>query len=144
MSGISRGKVKKMKNFRDVFKKVCPHIMPNILHWNQFMEKKPVVGMTSYFSPIYGTVFELAQGLQDSRTSDFKCSYGALVQKEAFTICQDRLFTSFFCDTGSLGRNTNVKVNIFLFSHILNIFAVNTLLKTGKNPQSYSSFINCF
>ena len=93
----SRGKVKKMKNFRDVFKKVCPHIMPNILHWNQFMEKKPVVGMTSYFSPIYGTVFELAQGLQDSRTSDFKCSYGALVQKEAFTICQDRLFTSFFC-----------------------------------------------
>ena len=59
--------------------------------------KKPVVGLTSYFPPMYGTVFELAQGLQDSRTSDFKCSYEALVQKEAFTICQDRLFTSFFC-----------------------------------------------
>ena len=59
--------------------------------------EKPVVGLTSYFPPMYGTVFELAQGLQDSRTSDFKCSYEALVQKEAFTICQDRLFTSFFC-----------------------------------------------
>ena len=58
--------------------------------------KKPVVGMESYFPPMYGTVFELAQSLQDSRTSDFKCSYEALVQKKAFTIFQDRLFTSFF------------------------------------------------
>ena len=32
--------------------------------------KKPVVGLTSYFPPMYGTVFELAQGLQDSRTSE--------------------------------------------------------------------------
>ena len=70
----------------------------------------------------YRTAFELAQGLQDSKTSDLNCSYEALVQKEALTVFQDRVFASFLCvlslssvlprfiylhcDTGSLGRST--------------------------------------
>ena len=67
-------------------------------------------------------VFELAQGLQDSKTSDLNCFYEALVQKVSLTICQDRVFASFlcalslssvlgrfihlYCDTGSLRRST--------------------------------------
>ena len=53
-------------------------------------------------------------------TIDLSCSYEALAQKQALTICQDRVFASFscvlsvlsvlgrfihlYCDTGSLGR----------------------------------------
>ena len=51
--------------------------------------------MVSYFLPIGKTVFELAQGLPDSKTSDLSYSYEALVRKEAFTISQDRVFISF-------------------------------------------------
>ena len=40
---------------------------------------------------------ELAQGLQDSKTSDLNCSYEALVQEEALTICQDRVLASLLC-----------------------------------------------
>ena len=69
----------------------------------------------------YRTVFELAHGLRDSKTSDLNCSYKVLVQKEVLTICQDRVFASFlcilslsvlgrfihlYCDSGSLGRST--------------------------------------
>ena len=69
------------------------------------------------------TVFELAQGLWDSKTSDLNYSYEALVQKKTLTICQDMVFASFLCvlslssvlgrfiqlysDTGSLGRSTS-------------------------------------
>ena len=45
----------------------------------------------------YRTVFELAQGLRDSETSDLSCSCEALVQKEALTICQDSRLPSFLC-----------------------------------------------
>ena len=45
----------------------------------------------------YKTVFELAQGLRDSETSDLNCAYEALVQTEALIICQDRVFASFLC-----------------------------------------------
>ena len=71
----------------------------------------------------YRTVFELAQGLWDSKTSDLNYSYEALVQKKTLTICQDMVFASFLCvlslssvlgrfiqlysDTGSLGRSTS-------------------------------------
>ena len=44
----------------------------------------------------YRTLFELAQGLRDSKTCDLNCSYEALVQKEALTIYQDRVFVSFY------------------------------------------------
>ena len=44
----------------------------------------------------YRTLFELAQGLRDFKTSNLNCSYEALVQKEALTICQDRVFVSFY------------------------------------------------
>ena len=68
-------------------------------------------------------MFELAQGFGDSKASDSNCSYEALVQKEAMTICQDRVFGLFlcvlplsvlgrfvhlYCDTGSLGGSTPV------------------------------------
>ena len=36
----------------------------------------------------YRTVFELAQDLQDSKTSDLNCSYDAVFQEETLTICQ--------------------------------------------------------
>ena len=45
----------------------------------------------------YRTVFELAQGLREAQTSDLNRSYKALVQKEAMTACQDRVFASFLC-----------------------------------------------
>ena len=46
----------------------------------------------------YRTVFGLAQGLWDSKTSDtVNCSCEALAQKEGLTICQDRLLPSFSC-----------------------------------------------
>ena len=46
----------------------------------------------------YRTAFGLAHGLCDSETSDIvNCSYKVLVQKEALTICQDRLLPSFLC-----------------------------------------------
>ena len=66
--------------------------MPNILHSNQFMKKANQQGVVSYFPPIGQ---EIAQGLQDSKTSNLNCSYEALVQKEALTIWQDRVFASF-------------------------------------------------
>ena len=43
----------------------------------------------------YKTVFEIAQGLQDSKTSDLNCSYEVVVQKEALTTCQDRVLATF-------------------------------------------------
>ena len=68
------------------------------------------------------TVFEVAEGIWDSKTSNLNCSYEAFVQKEALTICQDRVFASFlcllslasllgrfihlYCDTSSLRRKT--------------------------------------
>ena len=45
----------------------------------------------------YRAVFKLAQCLPDSKTSELNCSYEALVQKEALTICHDRVFASFLC-----------------------------------------------
>ena len=43
------------------------------------------------------TVLELAQSLWHSKTSDLNCLYEALSQREALTICQDRVFASFLC-----------------------------------------------
>ena len=43
------------------------------------------------------TVLELAQSLWHSKTSDLNCLYEALAQREALTICQDRVFASFLC-----------------------------------------------
>ena len=44
----------------------------------------------------YRTMFELAQSLPDSETSDLNCSHEALVQKEVLTICHDGVsFVSF-------------------------------------------------
>ena len=45
------------------------HIMPNIKHWNQFMEKSHLAIVGKLFSPSR-TIFELAQGLLDSNTSE--------------------------------------------------------------------------
>ena len=45
----------------------------------------------------YRPVFELAQSLRDSKTNDLNCSYEALVQKNALTICHDGVFASFLC-----------------------------------------------
>ena len=75
-------------------------------------------------------------------------SHEALVWKEAFAICQDRVFASIlwalslasvigsfihmYCDTGSLGKCTPAWGVKPLFFYIPNIFAVNILLKTGK------------
>ena len=42
-------------------------------------------------------MFEIAQGHRDSKASDLNCTYETLVQKEALTICQDRVFASFLC-----------------------------------------------
>ena len=43
------------------------------------------------------TVLELAQSLWHSKASDLNCLYEALAQREALTICQDRVFASFLC-----------------------------------------------
>ena len=43
----------------------------------------------------YKTVFQIAQGLRDFKTRDLNCSYEALVQKEALTICEDRVLATF-------------------------------------------------
>ena len=51
----------------------------DILHWNQFMKK---------------AFFELAQGVWDSKLNYLNCSHERLVQKEALTICQNRVFGS--------------------------------------------------
>ena len=45
----------------------------------------------------YRTVFELAHGLRDTKTSDLNCSYEALVQNEAMSICKNRVLASFLC-----------------------------------------------
>ena len=45
----------------------------------------------------YRPVFELAQSFRDSKTNDLNCSYEALVQKNALTICHDGVFASFLC-----------------------------------------------
>ena len=66
----------------------------------------------------YRTVFELAQGLWDSKTSDLNCSYDALVQMEGYP---------YMGGWGGVG-------NTLLFSNIRNIFAGNTLSKTGEIP----------
>ena len=52
---------------------------------------------SSYRTVFELAVFELAQALQDSKLSDLNYSYEALVQKEALTIYQDRVFASFLC-----------------------------------------------
>ena len=127
------------------------HVMPNILHWIQFMEKANSVIAGKLFSS-YRTVFEQTQGLRDSKARDLNCSYKAFVQKEVLTICQDRVFASFLyvlslssvlgrlihlcCATGSLGRSTHAwEVNPPLLSRILNIFAVNVLWKAGEKSS---------
>ena len=51
--------------------------------------------MGSKLFPSHITVFELAQGLRDSKISDLNCSFEALAQKEALAICHDRVFASF-------------------------------------------------
>ena len=51
------------------------------------------MGCELFFS--YRGVFELTRGLQDSKISDLNCPYEVLTQKEAFTVCQDRVFVSF-------------------------------------------------
>ena len=57
-------------------------------------EKSQSVMSGKLFSS-YRTVFELAQGLRDTKTSDLNCLYETLVQKEEMTICQDRVFAPF-------------------------------------------------
>ena len=53
--------------------------------------------MVSCFLSVGRTVFELAQGLRDSKSSNFNYSSEAILQEEALNICQDRVFTSFVC-----------------------------------------------
>ena len=72
----------------------------------------------------YRILFELAQGLRDSKAIDLNSSKEALVQKEALTVCRDRVFVSLcvlslpsvlgrsihlYCDTGSLGRSNSLR-----------------------------------
>ena len=65
----------------------------------------------------YRTLFELAQGLRDSKTYDANFSYEALVQKKALFcifLCVLSLssvlgrFIYLYCDTGSLERGNSV------------------------------------
>ena len=134
-------------------------MMPNILQRNQFMQKKINSVM---LEKSYKTVFEIAQGLQDSKTSDLNCSYEVVVQKEALTTCQDRVLATFlwvlslssvlgriihlYCDTSLLGRST-LKMGSKappLYSGIPNIFAVNILSNTGKKPPALKHFLSWF
>ena len=58
-------------------------------------EKSQSVMAGKLFSS-FRTVFELAQSLRDSKTSDLNCSYEAPIQKEALAICYG-MFASFLC-----------------------------------------------
>ena len=64
---------------------ICPqhHALKSVY------QKSPYVMGGKLFSS-YRTLFKLGQGLWDSKTSDFDCSYEALVQKEALNICHNR------------------------------------------------------
>ena len=42
-------------------------------------------------------IFELTQGILDSKTSDWNCSFETVVRKEVLTICQDKVCESFLC-----------------------------------------------
>ena len=71
----------------------------NVTYYAQHPALKSVYGKSqsvigSKLFSSYRTMF--AQGLWDSETSDImNRSYEALVQKEALTICQDRVLPSF-------------------------------------------------
>ena len=109
-------------------------------------------------------MFELAQSLQDFKTSDLNWFPGceALAQNEALTLCQDKVFASFLCVlslssvlerfihlcyyTGSLGRSIptwEAKAPL-LFSCIPNISSVNMVSKTGVKVGVLQHLINCF
>ena len=60
-----------------------------------YEKSQPVIGGKLFSS--YRTVFELVRGLRDTKTNGLNCSYEALVQKEAMTISQERMFASFLC-----------------------------------------------
>ena len=99
----------------------------------------------------YRTVFELAQGLQDFKTSEMNCSYRKWHLSRS--ICQDRVFASslcvlslssvlgrfihLYCHTDSLGRGTrNMGGTAPLLPHVPNKFATNILSKTGGKLQA--------
>ena len=138
--------------------------MSNIIHQNQFTEKLISIIGGKLFSFYYKTVFELAQSLQDFKTSDLNWFPGceALAQNEALTLCQDKVFASFLCVlslssvlerfihlcyyTGSLGRSTptwETKAPL-LFSCIPNIFSVKIVPKTGEKFAVLQLLIDCF
>ena len=48
----------------------------------------------------YRSIFELAQGLQDSNTSDLNCSYDARTQKEALSSVLGRIVQLYYPDNG--------------------------------------------
>ena len=99
----------------------------NATYYVQHPALKSVYGkrqsvMRSKLYSSYRTVFELAQGFWDSKTIALNGSYEVPLQKEALTICQDKVFASFlcvlwlssvlgrfiilYCDTSSQGRST--------------------------------------
>ena len=108
-------------------------------------EKRQSVMRGKLFSS-YRTVFVLAQGFQDSKTSELNCSYRK--RHLSRSTCQDRVFASslyvlslssvlgrfihLYCHTDSLGRGTrNIGGIAPLLPHVPNIFASNILSKTG-------------
>ena len=101
----------------------------------------------------YRTVFGLRQGLRDLKTSDLNCLYEALVQREALTICQDRVFGSclcsvsiisyrekfmhLYCGTSSLGRSApGGESPPSSSAFLIYLFAVNILSKSGEKYPS--------
>ena len=66
-------------------------------------------------------VFELAQGLQDSKTSDWICLYEVLMQKETLII----RFVQLYC-SGNTGMKNSKKKMINQFYNIL--IACNNIL----------------
>ena len=87
----------------------------------------------------YRTVFVLAQGLRKSLARDLNCSYEVLVQKEALTICQDRVFASFLCVLSLLSVLGKFKQlyypdnGIFKYKKLFNqLFAPGTEPLSGK------------
>ena len=55
------------------------------------VDEKSQSVMGGKLSSSYRTLFELTQGLRDSKTSELNCSYVALAQKDALIICHNRV-----------------------------------------------------
>ena len=120
------------------------------------MEKSHLAIVGKLFSPSR-TIFELAQGLLDSNTSEQNCSFEALVQREALTICQDKVVESFLCVlslSSVLGKFLHYSCIVILahqggapppllpYSQYICCKHI-YIIKDRENPQS-EHFINCF